>query len=167
MRRVVTGSRPDGTSFVAQDDELPDVSARTPFISIWEADGTLQLPSDGSRPASSAAFFPPPGGFRIILLTLWPGTAAPDRSDEADADARAATIAAGLHVDAADGMHRTDSVDVELVLSGEVDLQLDDGMVTLRPGDWVVQNGARHAWLNRSDEPCVIAAIFLGASTRS
>jgi len=40
-------------------------------------------------------------------------------------------------------------------------------MVTLRPGDWVVQNGARHAWLNRSDEPCVIAAIFLGASTRS
>ena len=104
------------------------------------------------------------------MLTLWPGTAAPDRNDEANAEAaRAATIASGLHVDAevADGMHWTDTVDVELVLSGEIELHLDDGTVTLRPGDWVVQNGTRHAWLNRTDEPCVIAAVFFGASTRS
>jgi len=50
------------------------------------------------------------------------------------------------------------------VLSGEVWLELDDGAeVHLRPGDCVIQNGTRHAWRNRSTEPCVIAVALVGA----
>lgn len=50
------------------------------------------------------------------------------------------------------------------VISGEVDLELDDGeTVHLRAGDCVIQNGTRHAWRNRSDEPVVIFVTLLGA----
>jgi mannose-6-phosphate isomerase-like protein (cupin superfamily) len=167
MRRVVTGSRPDGSSFIAHDDELPALAAGASFFSVWEADGAPVLPSDGSPPTSSPAFFPPPGGIRVMMLTLWPGTADAGRGDwrpDPD-DARVASIAAGMHVDpAAPGMHRTATVDVELVVAGAVELVLDDGAVTLHAGDWVVQNGTRHTWRNPGDEPCVIAAIFLGAT---
>ena len=56
------------------------------------------------------------------------------------------------------GMHTTDTVDFDFVVSGEVYLELDDGAeVLLKPGDCVVQNGTRHRWNNRSNEPCVIA----------
>jgi mannose-6-phosphate isomerase-like protein (cupin superfamily) len=62
------------------------------------------------------------------------------------------------------GMHTTDSVDFDFVVSGEVFLELDDGAeVLLRPGDSVVQNGTRHRWNNRSDQPCTIVVAIVGA----
>ena len=65
------------------------------------------------------------------------------------------------------GMHTTDTVDFVLVISGEVSLELDDGaMVHLRPGECVIQNGTRHAWRNRSDKPCVLAGVTVGATRR-
>ena len=60
-------------------------------------------------------------------------------------------------------MHTTDTVDFEYILSGEVDLILDDGAkVTLRQGDSVVQNGTRHAWQNHGTVPCQIVVFVLG-----
>jgi mannose-6-phosphate isomerase-like protein (cupin superfamily) len=60
------------------------------------------------------------------------------------------------------GMHRTDTIDYEVVISGEVWLELDDGQeVHLKPGDTVVQNGTRHAWRNKSSEPCVLAVTLI------
>jgi quercetin dioxygenase-like cupin family protein len=62
------------------------------------------------------------------------------------------------------GIHTTDTVDYDVVLSGEVYLELDDGVeVLLKPGDCVIQNGTRHAWHNRSSEKCVIAVALIGA----
>jgi quercetin dioxygenase-like cupin family protein len=61
-------------------------------------------------------------------------------------------------------MHTTDTIDYEVVISGEVWLELDDGAeVHLHPGDTVVQNGTRHAWHNKTDEPCVLAVALIGA----
>ena len=61
-------------------------------------------------------------------------------------------------------MHTTDTVDFELILEGEVWLELDDGVeVHLKPGDTVVQNGTRHAWRNKSSEPCTVAYALVGA----
>jgi quercetin dioxygenase-like cupin family protein len=55
-------------------------------------------------------------------------------------------------------------VGFEVVLSGEVALELDAGAETvLRPGDTVVQNGTRHRWINRGKDPAVIAAFIVGA----
>jgi quercetin dioxygenase-like cupin family protein len=62
------------------------------------------------------------------------------------------------------GMHTTDTVDFDVVLSGEVYLELDDGAeVLLKAGDCVVQNGTRHAWHNRSSQNCVVAVAIVGA----
>lgn len=63
------------------------------------------------------------------------------------------------------GMHTTATIDYEYVVSGEIDLELDDGAeVHLRAGDTVVQNGTRHAWRNRGTAPCVIVVILIGAN---
>src|SRR5262249_40429043 len=61
------------------------------------------------------------------------------------------------------GMHTTDTVDFDVVMSGEVWLELDDGgEVHLKAGDCVVQNGTRHGWSNRTSKPCTIAVALLG-----
>jgi mannose-6-phosphate isomerase-like protein (cupin superfamily) len=53
-------------------------------------------------------------------------------------------------------MHRTRSLDYAIILSGEIDMMLDDGDVHLKPGDVIVQQATNHAWINRGKEPCRI-----------
>lgn len=61
-------------------------------------------------------------------------------------------------------MHRTDSIDYVIVMSGEIDMRLDDGSeVHLKAGDVMVQRGTYHDWINRGDVPCVIAFVLLDA----
>jgi quercetin dioxygenase-like cupin family protein len=59
--------------------------------------------------------------------------------------------------------HRTDSIDYAVVISGEIDMVLDDTTVHLSAGDVLVQRGTIHNWVNNSKEPCVIAFSLLGA----
>jgi uncharacterized cupin superfamily protein len=61
------------------------------------------------------------------------------------------------------GMHRTESIDYAVIMSGEIDMFLDDSEVHLKAGDVVVQRGTNHAWVNRGDEPCKIAFILIDA----
>ena len=58
-------------------------------------------------------------------------------------------------------MHRTESTDYALILSGEITMLLDDEEVLLKAGDVVVQCGTNHAWSNRSNAPCTIAFILI------
>jgi quercetin dioxygenase-like cupin family protein len=61
-------------------------------------------------------------------------------------------------------MHTTDTLDYVIVLEGNADLELDDGVrERVGPGDCIVQRGTRHAWRVTSDEPLVLAGILLGA----
>jgi quercetin dioxygenase-like cupin family protein len=60
-------------------------------------------------------------------------------------------------------MHRTQTVDYGIVLSGEVYLVLDKEETLLKAGDVVVQRGTNHAWSNRSNEPCRMAFILIDA----
>ena len=59
--------------------------------------------------------------------------------------------------------HRTDTIDYQIVLAGEIDMVLDDSVVHLEAGDIVVQRGTNHAWVNRGDRPCVLAAVQIDA----
>ena len=59
--------------------------------------------------------------------------------------------------------HRTDSIDYAVVMSGEVDMELDDATVHLKAGDVLVQRGTIHNWVNRGTEPCVIAFVLIAA----
>jgi len=58
-------------------------------------------------------------------------------------------------------VHRTDSVAV--VMSGEIDMALDDSVVHLKAGDVLVQRGTIHNWINRGIEACVIAFVLIDA----
>ncbi|MBM4415386.1 MAG: cupin domain-containing protein [Chloroflexi bacterium] len=171
-RRVVTGHSPAGKAVVASDTIVDPVT--TPFspgresYTLWGGDVAPRFPDDGSKPPFSM-FFPPVGGFRFGLFVL-----PPDRTpvDLAGVDVDAAMQAydaampglASYMEPGSPGMHTTDTIDYEYVVSGRCILELDDGVtVELRPGDTVVQNGTRHAWRNPFDEPCTLVLVLIGA----
>ena len=60
-------------------------------------------------------------------------------------------------------MHRTDSLDYAVILTGEIYMMMDEDEVLLKAGDTVVQQGTNHAWSNRGTEPCQIAFILVDA----
>jgi len=63
-------------------------------------------------------------------------------------------------------MHRSDTIDFVFVISGQLELILEDGSTVLESGDCVVQRGTNHAWRVVGTEPCTIAAVLLSADTR-
>jgi len=58
-------------------------------------------------------------------------------------------------------MHRTRTVDYAIIMSGEIDMMLDDKTVHLKAGDVVVQQATNHAWINRGKEPCRVLFVLL------
>jgi len=65
-------------------------------------------------------------------------------------------------------MHRSSSLDYGVVLSGDVELELDDGAVTTaRVGDIIVQRGTIHLWRNPSaTEICRIVFVLIEAAPK-
>jgi len=61
-------------------------------------------------------------------------------------------------------MHRTRSVDYAVVLSGEIDMMLDDTVVHLKPGDTIVQQATNHAWVNHGTGMCRILFVLMDSS---
>lgn len=65
-------------------------------------------------------------------------------------------------------MHASATIDYEVVISGKIDIILDSGeRRTLTPGSCLVMAGANHAWSNPYDDPCIYAAIILGAKSET
>ena len=61
-------------------------------------------------------------------------------------------------------MHVTPTIDYAVVMSGEIEMELDDGVeVHLQAGDVLVQRATVHNWVNRGTEPCVIAFVLIDA----
>jgi len=60
-------------------------------------------------------------------------------------------------------MHRTRSIDYAIVMSGEIDMLLDDSEFHLKTGDVLVQQSTNHAWVNCGSEPCRIAFVLIDA----
>jgi mannose-6-phosphate isomerase-like protein (cupin superfamily) len=173
VRRVVTGHTSDGKATVVSDSLVDGTRLNMlpgpEYHYLWSADQAPTFPDDGlENPAR--LWFPPVGGFRFAMFTVAPQTTAlPEDFDRETAIAELEETLPGMVSQANmesenPGMHTTDSIDFEYVISGEVWLELDDGEeVHLKPGDTVVQNGTRHAWRNKGTEPCRMVVILLGA----
>jgi mannose-6-phosphate isomerase-like protein (cupin superfamily) len=172
VRRLVTGHDDAGRSVFVSDEEVaPLTMALLPgaeFHRLWGADEAPTFPDRGERP-TEARYFPPVGGFRFGFFSVPPGAARP--ADGTDMDAALAEVEEKLpgllsHMEPdTPGMHTTDTIDFEVVVSGEVVLELDDGAErVLRPGDTVIQNGTRHRWRNRGDTPAVMVVVIIGAN---
>ena len=61
-------------------------------------------------------------------------------------------------------MHKTKSIDYLVVIAGEMWMVMEEGEVLLHAGDCIVQRGTNHAWVNKSDKPCLLAAILIDAN---
>lgn len=171
VRRVVTGQNDKRKAVFVSDEQVDAATlALLPgyeFHSLWGADMMPTVPTDGSEPPHPA-YFPPAGGFRFGFFTVPPaGTDLPPDLDitEAIAEMEAKLPGMGAHMEPDDpGMHTTATVDFEVVLSGQIICELDDGAeVTLNVGDTFVQNGTRHRWRNPGTEPAVLFVALLGA----
>jgi len=167
-RRVVTATAPDGSSFAAVDDVVEPVSvAALPgygWHKLWGFDAGSSIPADPTV-HTGLSHFPPPGGIRFNLYTVPPSTTARPPFTEAmreELDLKLPGRASHMESDQA-GRHRTTSVDLIVVLSGRISLDLDNGVsVDLVAGDTVIQNGTRHAWRNDSDSACTCAIVLIG-----
>lgn len=138
-KRVVTGLNADGRSTI--------ISAGPPTASFdydgWGMDedwAIEQLPpplDEATNAADDPNYHlePAEGGIRCRIVRFGPGSTFP--------------------------MHVTATLDYVVVLSGQLRMIMEDGEITLDPGDSVVQRGTLHAWANDGDVECVVAGILV------
>ena len=139
LRRVVTGHDATGKAVVTIDEMAKTGSARPGVTTsvVWSSEG-FPISNDGDADEATrqvGTWHPNGTVFRII--EFGPGNGPRN--------------------------HRTDSLDYAIVLSGEIDMDLDGEEVHLKAGDVIVQRGTIHNWINRGKEPCVIAFVLIDA----
>ena len=149
VRRIVTGHDAKGRAVVATDEIFGATASPTrPGISRVEVWSTDKMPVDNSEGAAADA---QRAGFvkRYNYVGSGQGTVI-----------RVTEFAPG----SPGFMHRTETVDYAILLSGECDLELDDGKtVHLKAGDIRVQRGTMHAWVNSGSVPAVFAFVLIDA----
>ena len=140
LRRIVTGHDVNGKAVVKIDEVCQNLSTGRPGRSACVVWTTKAFPVDNTGDADQ--------GLRQVGTTLKNGTVF-----------RVIEFSPGV----APRNHRTDSIDYAVVISGEIDMELDDTVVHLKAGDVLVQRGTIHNWVNRGTEPCVMAFILIDA----
>ena len=143
IRRVVTGLNADGKSTVTIDDIASNKRSGRPgheSLIVWTTEATPADPTDARDAGNWTVSTPPiPRGSIFRITEYGPGVTS--------------------------RMHSNETVDYTVIMSGELDMLLEDGSeVHLRAGDVVVQRATRHDWINRGTVPCIVAFILLDAS---
>lgn len=166
VRRIVTIDREPGKSSLVSDGPAPDVRtdpARPGYACarLWVTDThpakivfeTLHLPHTLEPPARGTVC-------RVVTVPPDDGWKGKIGAPEVQAFFRAmGSPGASTYSPLAPHpyMQKTRTLDICLVLEGEIVLVLDTQEVRLTAGDIVVQRGANHAWSNRSSGPAVVA----------
>lgn len=170
-RRVVTGIR-EGKSVFVSDGPVPNAHHYSSLPGhmtsvIYATAATPGLPQAESEQAPPRINIPPAPGETKLMIVVFPPDTVFAAADIGAAISEQADHVPGL-IDAfepdAPGMHTTDTVDYDIVLDGEIWLELDDGAEThLKQGDVVIQCGTRHAWRNKSDRTATMCFVLIGA----
>lgn len=173
IRRVVTGHDANGKATVHSDGPAPfvHVNPRNPndtSTDIWrtgEMPVTLAAAHDETT-LGPRRQMPTPNGTVIRINRFAPET--DEIRDMSVEQARAAFSALGNEPASTFGrgghhplMHRTETLDYAVVLSGEITMIIDDQDVHLKAGDTVVQCGTNHAWSNRSGAVCEVLFVLI------
>jgi len=140
MRRVVTSHDADGKAVVAIDETCRNIISRRPNHASCVIWSTGEFPTDNATDADGGArevATTDPNGTVFRLVEYGPGVTPRN--------------------------HRTESVDYAVVLSGEIDMEMDGNTVHLKAGDVLVQRGTIHNWINRGTIPCVVAFVLVAA----
>jgi quercetin dioxygenase-like cupin family protein len=140
IRRVITGHDDNGKARVLIDEHVKNVvSGRANAYSsvIWTTEG-FPINNDGNEDTCNRKTGTTlDNGVVFRVVSFGPGVAPRN--------------------------HRTDSTDFAVVLSGEIDMVLNDETIHLKAGDVMVQRGTIHNWINNGTEPCVIAFTLVAA----
>jgi quercetin dioxygenase-like cupin family protein len=144
IRRIVTGHDPQEVARVIMDGPATNWKSGSPgtvSTLIWSTDST---PADispgetiedlGARVLGTA---PPANGTRFAVIDFPPGNSG--------------------------RMHRTETIDYVIVISGEIDMDMDGSTVRLKAGDVMVQRGTNHAWVNRGTQRARLAFVLIDA----
>ena len=140
VRRVITGHDASSRALVKIDEVAKNVVSGRPGANaavVWTTEG---FPANNDGDADE--------GLRKVGTTLPNGTVF-----------RVIEFSPGV----AARNHRTDSIDYIVIMSGEIDMELDGSVVHLKAGDVMVQRGTIHNWVNRGTEPCVLAVVLVDA----
>jgi len=141
IRRVVTGHDAKGNAIVEVDEVAKNVISNRPGASscvVWSTKG-FPIDNDGFKDPTTAEFKTTVDGGTVFRIVRYEPGVTPRN-------------------------HRTDSIDYAVVISGEIDMELDNGVVAhLKPGDVLVQRGTIHNWVNRGKEACIIAFVLISA----
>jgi quercetin dioxygenase-like cupin family protein len=141
IRRVVTGHDALGCAKVEVDEVATNVISNRPGASscvIWSTKG-FPVDNNGFNDPTKASFKTTVEGGTVFRVVRYEPGVTPRN-------------------------HRTDSIDYAVVISGEIYMELDDGVVAhLKAGDVLVQRGTIHNWVNRGREVCVIAFVLISS----
>jgi quercetin dioxygenase-like cupin family protein len=143
VRRVVTGPDANDNKSTAMIDSrvtVTPLAADLGSANLWVTDSyPIGLSKDDTRD-KSVGVSPPNNGTQFGVVEFAPF----------NVDHPAPPI-----------WHRTRTVDYVVVVSGEIDLMLEDSVVHLKAGDTVVQQATNHAWVNRGKETCRLAFVLM------
>jgi len=140
VRRVVTGHDANGRAVIKTDEVSKNITSSRPGATACVIWTTESFPANNTGDADE--------GLRKAGTTLKGGTVF-----------RVIEFAPGV----ASRNHRTDSIDYAVVVSGEIDMEIEDSVIHLNAGDVLVQRGTIHNWVNRGTEPCVMAFVLIDA----
>ena len=140
LRRVVTGHDAQGQATVQIDALCTNILSRRPLHSSCVVWSSAEFPIDNAAPGDQAA--------RDVSVL-----------GKADTVFRVVQYQPGV----APRNHRTETLDYAVVMSGEIDMELDGSSVHLKQGDVLVQRGTIHNWVNRGTVPCTIAFVLIAA----
>ena len=148
VRRIVTGHDANGKAVIKTDERLTATPELGRGCEIWS---TNHMPVDNSAESDAAQ--------RKGFLTGYNYVGTGQGTSIITAEFAPSVPGAPKF------MHRTETLDYAILLSGECDLELDSGEVAhLKAGDVVVQRGTMHAWVNNGPTPCVFMFILLDAN---
>ena len=140
VRRVITGHDANGRAVVKLDEVSKNITSNRPGATACVVWTTESFPVNNTGEADE--------GLRVVGTTLKNGTVF-----------RVIEFVPGV----APRNHRTDSIDYAVVVSGEIDMELENSVVHLKAGDVLVQRGTIHNWVNRGTTPCVMAFVLIDA----
>jgi naringenin degradation protein FdeH len=174
IRRIVTGHDAKGRSIFISDAPSPHVMTLQgiPTFGVTEIWQTESTPADNRKaqdPCKVPVQLAPPKGGTVVRVVEFP----PDKHwiKSADRDRAFASMgssgAKALAHDASASrhpmMHRTQTIDYAIILSGEIWALMDKSEKKMEAGDVLVQRGTNHAWSNRSSKPCLVAFALIDA----
>ena len=170
FRRVVTGHDERGKAVVISDSVATHILERpnrpgVRLTNFWIERGS-PAEFDGPTETCTGDFVlqPPALGSTFRCVEFRPE----DPEVLKTIDGKAAFAEMGASANVVEGsrhpyMHRTDTLDYAIVLTGEIWMLMDDESddILLKAGDVLIQRGTNHAWSNRGTETCIVAFVLI------